>query len=67
MDILAKMTQLAGLFAGISLGMAGLLMAGQWLAPELAQQYKRQIPDIIRGLVLLGLASAIVSALGYSF
>ncbi len=49
------------LFGGISLAMGGLLMTAQWLAPELTQQYKRQIPDIIRGLVLVLIASTIMA------
>ncbi len=48
-------------FAGLSLAFGGLLMTAQWLAPELTQQYKRQIPDIIRGLVLVLIASGIMA------
>ena len=51
-------------FAGISLGLIGLIMAGGGLFPQEAEQYKRHIPTVITGLILVAVSSTIVAALG---
>jgi hypothetical protein len=55
---------LASALAVISFGMAGLILTGSLLFPETAQRYKRQIPDILIGLVLVAAASYIVTQFG---
>ncbi len=55
---------LALILAGISLGLIGLVMAGSALFPEIAEQYKRHIPTVITGLILVAVASTIVGSLG---
>ncbi|MGC1378246.1 MAG: hypothetical protein WA821_18590 [Anaerolineales bacterium] len=55
---------LAIVFAGISFGLIGLIMAGSALFPEVAEQYKRHIPTVITGLILVAVATTIVGALG---
>ena len=55
---------LAIVFAGISFGLIGLVMAASAFFPEIAEQYKRHIPTVITGLILVAVASTIVSALG---
>ena len=54
---------LALVLAGVSFGLIGAIMAGSALFPEIAERYKRQIPNVIVGLVLVGVASVIVGAL----
>ncbi len=54
---------LAILLAGISIGLIGAIMAGSAFWPELAERYKRQITNVIIGVILVALASAIVAAL----
>ena len=49
----------------VSLGLAGAIMGGAALFPEQAERAKRTwIPTTITGLVLVGVASFIMSALG---
>ena len=55
---------LAILFAGISLGLIGVVMAGGAFWSELSERYKKQITGIIVGVVLVAVAAEIVSALG---
>ncbi len=55
---------LALALAVISLGLIGVVMAGGALFPEQAEQYKRHIPGVITGLILVSAASFIVSSLG---
>lgn len=55
---------LAIVLAGISFGLIGLVMAGSAFFPEIAEQYKRHIPTVITGLILVAVASTIVGALG---
>ena len=55
---------LAILMAGVSLGLIGVVMAGSAFFPETAEQYKRQITTVIVGVILVGVASVIVGALG---
>ena len=50
------------ILAGISFGMVGLILAGSALFPEVAEQYKRRIPNILIGLILVGVSSALVAA-----
>ncbi len=52
------------ILAGISFGLIGLVMAASALFPEIAEQYKRHIPTVITGLILVAVASTIVGALG---
>jgi len=55
---------LAIVLAGISFGLIGLVMAGAAFFPEIAEQYKRHIPTVITGLILVGVSSAIIAAMG---
>ncbi|MCF6277862.1 MAG: hypothetical protein L3J16_03835 [Anaerolineales bacterium] len=55
---------LAILFAGISMGIIGVFMAGGAFWPELSERYKKQIGGVIVGVVLVAVASQIISALG---
>ena len=55
---------LAVALAGISLGLIGVVMAGSAFFPQIAEQYKNQITNVIVGVILVGVASFIVSALG---
>jgi hypothetical protein len=55
---------LAIVLAGISFGMIGAIMAGSGFWPELAERYKKNIPNVIIGVVLVGIASVIVAAIG---
>lgn len=55
---------LAYALGGISLGIAGVILAGSMLFPETAEQYKRMIPNVIAGLVLVGVSGLIIGALG---
>ena len=55
---------LAIVLAGISFGLAGVILAGSMLFPETAEKYKRMIPNVLLGLVLVGISSAIVGAMG---
>ena len=50
------------ILAGISFGMCGLILAGSALFPEVAEQYKRRIPNILIGLILVGVSTALVAA-----
>ncbi len=56
---------LATALALVSLGLAGAIMAGSMLFPEAASRYKRQIPDVIVGLILVAASSYIISSLGF--
>ena len=55
---------LAIVLAGISFGLIGLVMAGSAFFPDIAEQYKRHIPTVITGLILVTVASTIVASLG---
>jgi hypothetical protein len=55
---------LANALALVSLGLAGAILAGSMLFPETAARYKRQIPDVIVGLILVASASYIIGTLG---
>jgi hypothetical protein len=53
---------IATALATVSLGLAGVIMAGSMLFPQVAAQYKRQIPDVIIGLILVAIAGFVVSS-----
>lgn len=55
---------LAFMLALISLGLIGAIMAGSALFPDTAEQYKRHIPTVITGIILVGVSSAIIGAIG---
>ena len=55
---------LAILFAGISLGLIGVVMAGGALWPEQSERFKKQILGVIAGVILVAVAGSIVGALG---
>ena len=55
---------LAVILAGISFGLIGLVMAASAFFPEIAEQYKRNIPTVITGLILVAVSSTIVASLG---
>ncbi len=59
MDFMA----LALVLAAISLGLGGVYMAMATWMPEVAQKAKQNIPTIIGGVVLVGVAGTIISAL----
>jgi hypothetical protein len=52
------------ILAGISLGGIGMIMAGGFLFAEQAEQYKRQIPMVLGGLVLIAVSGILVAAFG---
>lgn len=56
-------SKLALFLALISLSIIGVVMAGSVLFPELAERFKRQIPTVIVGLVIVAVAGTIVSML----
>ena len=53
-------TAMAKGLAIVSIGLIGAIMAGSALFPQQAEQYKKQIINVIVGLVLVGLASFLV-------
>ena len=55
---------LAILFAGLSIGLIGVVMAGGAFWPELSERYKKQMTGVIVGVILVAVSSAIVGALG---
>ena len=55
---------LAIILAGISFGIIGAIMAGSAFWPELAERYKKNIPTVIVGVILVGISSVLVGALG---
>jgi len=57
--------QSLGIFmAGISFAVTGLMLAAAGFFPEQAERYKRQIPTIISGLVMIFIAGTIMSIVG---
>ncbi len=54
---------LALVLGAISLGLAGVYMAMSMLAPEMAEKAKRSIPTVIGGIVLVGVAGLIITAI----
>ncbi len=57
-------TGIARALATISLGLAGVIMAGGMIFPEAAAKYKRQIPDVIIGLIIVSIAGYVVGSFG---
>jgi hypothetical protein len=57
-------TTIGLVLAGVSFGVIGLMMAGGALWPQQSQQYKKQIGDVITGLVILMIGGMIVAAFG---
>lgn len=55
---------LALIMAGISFGLIGVVMAGAGFFPDIVEPYKRHIPTVITGLILVGVATAIIGAVG---
>ena len=55
---------LAILFAGLSIGLIGVVMAGGAFWPELSERYKKQMTGVIVGVILVAVSSSIVNALG---
>jgi len=56
-------TELAKGLAVLSLGGIGVMLAGSFLWPQAAEQYKKQINNVIIGMIMVGIASAIVGYL----
>ncbi len=54
-------TSLAQGLAVLSIGGIGVIMAGSFLFPQLAEQYKKQTINVIVGLIMVGIASALVA------
>lgn len=55
---------LASALALVSVGLAGAIMAGSMLFPEPAAKYKRQLPDVFIGLILVSVAGFLVGSFG---
>jgi len=55
---------LANALALVSLGLAGAIMAGSMLFPDAAARYKRAVPDVITGLILVAASTYIIGTLG---
>ncbi len=53
-------TELAKGLAILSIGGIGVIMAGSFLFPQLAEQYKKQTINVIVGLIMVGIASSLV-------
>jgi hypothetical protein len=49
--------------AWLSLGIAGSVLTGSMIFPQAAAQYKRQLVDVIVGLILVASASFIVNSI----
>lgn len=56
-------TSLARGLAVLSLGGIGVMLAGSFLWPQAAEQYKKQIQNVIIGIILVGIAAAIIGYL----
>ena len=50
------------ILAGLSFGMIGLVLAGSGIFPDVAERYRRQIPNILIGLILVAVSSVLVAA-----
>ena len=53
-------TAMAKGLAIVSFGLLGVVLAGSVLWPQQAEQYKKQIINVVVGLVLVGLATVLV-------
>jgi len=56
-------TKLALVLGLVSLSMIGVVMAGAALFPDLAERYKRHIPTVILGLVIVAVAGTLIGTL----
>jgi len=54
-------TSLAQGLAVLSIGGIGVIMAGSFLFPQLAEQYKKQTINVIVGLIMVGIATSLVA------
>ncbi len=54
---------LAIVFAGISFGLTGVMMAAGGLFPEFGERYKKNIPTVIAGIILVAASGAIIGTL----
>jgi hypothetical protein len=50
--------------AGVSLGGIGVILTGAFLFADQVEQYKKHIPTVIAGLILIGVSSALIAAFG---
>jgi hypothetical protein len=55
---------LAIIFAGVSFGLTGVMMAAGGLFPEFAERYKKNIPTVISGIILVAASATIISTFG---
>ncbi len=53
---------LAFALAAVSFGGIGTVMAGYFLFPEIAERYKKQIPTVLIGLVLVMISATLIGA-----
>ena len=53
-------TAMAKGLAVISIGLIGVIMAAGAFFPQQAEQYKKQLLNVIIGLVLVGISTALV-------
>lgn len=53
-------TALARGLAILSLGGIGVIMTGSFLFPELAERYKKQIINVVIGLILVAISGSLV-------
>jgi xanthine/uracil permease len=60
MDI--NLLPIALILAAFSLTFTGVMMAGSSLWPQQAEQFKKQIPNIITGVVIVVIASGLIDA-----
>ncbi len=57
-------TQVGLVLAGISIGGIGMVMAGYFLFQEQAEQFKRNLPMVLGGLILLAVSGTLIAAFG---
>jgi len=62
-DLPFDFTKLALVLALVSLSMIGVVMAGAAMFPDLAERYKRHIPTVILGLVIVAVAGTLIGTL----
>lgn len=53
-------TELAKGLAMLSIGGIGVMMVGSFLWPDAAEQYKKQIRNVVIGLILVAIPAAFV-------
>lgn len=59
-DVVSLIQNIAIALAGVSIAGIGLIMAGYFFWPDLVQRYKREIPTVIVGLIIVFSASFLV-------